>query len=402
MTQYTELLDKKTEELLLDDDNYEERLLEVATLFRGFDEAFTSFIKEHGYTGDLSDTPAKIEFLRDKFKAVHIKLPRDLFVPNRKISRKTAFQICFALGLDVDETKDFFRCVQFEHGFDCHTINEAVYYFCMRKGFSYDEAQEMIHSIPIPKKMKKLPDCDVLYTGAIIENLNDIEDKEELIHYITENIDEFRYNNVTALKYIRDLWNDISKENGLAVQEGTVINSYNRFKNKQKQEDDYVIAKPHASTWTIFSQIMGLRNYQESEFSNKYDRSLTSVLSDNRLMPLKVEYCFPNRQNIDKLLREELVGKGEIIRKMLIFLVFYTYWAKRIIRKKRDSYIVEDNDFERCLDMINARLLGAGYPELYIGNPYDWLFMWALKDYDNPLFAFRYYMGEVFAEAAEN
>ena len=41
MTQYTELLDKKAEELLLDDDNYEERLLEVATLFRGFDEAFT-------------------------------------------------------------------------------------------------------------------------------------------------------------------------------------------------------------------------------------------------------------------------------------------------------------------------------------------------------------------------
>ena len=45
MTQYTELLDKKAEELLLDDDNYEERLLEVATLFRGFDEAFTSFSK---------------------------------------------------------------------------------------------------------------------------------------------------------------------------------------------------------------------------------------------------------------------------------------------------------------------------------------------------------------------
>lgn len=71
MAQYTELLDKKAEELLLDDDDYEERLLEVATLFRGFDEAFTSFIKEHGYTGDLSDTPAKVEFLRDKFKAVY-------------------------------------------------------------------------------------------------------------------------------------------------------------------------------------------------------------------------------------------------------------------------------------------------------------------------------------------
>lgn len=332
MAQYTELLNKKAEELLLDDEHYEDRLLEVASLFRGFDEALTSFIKEHGYTGDLSDTSAKMQFLRDKFKAAHINPPRALFVPNRKISRQTAFQICFALGLDADETKDFFRCVQFERGFDCHTINEAVYYFCMRKGLSYDEAQEMIHSIPIPKKMKKLPDCDVLYTGAIIENLNNIEDKEELIHYITENIDEFRYNNVTALKYIKDLWHDISKEDGLAVQEGAVIDSHNRFDNKK--EDDYVIAKPHASTWTIFSQIMGLRNYQESEFGIKCDRSLTSVLSDNRLLPLKAEYCFPNRQNIDKLLREELVGEGEIIRKMLIFLVFYTYWAKRIIRKK--------------------------------------------------------------------
>lgn len=402
MTQYTELLDKKVEELLLDDDHYEDRLLEVASLFRGFEEALTSFIKEHGYTGDLSDIPAKMQFVRIKFKAAHIKSPRNLFVPNRKISRQTAFQICFALGLDADETKDFFRRVQFERGFDCHTINEAVYYFCMRKGLSYDEAQEIISSIPIPEKMKKLPD-DVLYTGTIIENLNKIDDQEELIQYIKENIDEFRYNNVTALKYIKDLWYDISKEEGLAVQEGIVIDSHNRSDNKQEQEDDYVIAKPHASTWTIFSQIMGLRNYQESELGGiKYDRSLFSVLSDNRLMPLKAEYCFPNRQNIDKLLREELVGEDEIIRKMLIFLVFYTYWAKRIIRKKRDSNIVEDNDFERCLDMINARLLGAGYPELYIGNPYDWLFMWALKDYDNPLFAFRYYMGEVFAEAAEN
>ncbi len=31
-----------------------------------------------------------------------------------------------------------------------------------------------------------------------------------------------------------------------------MIDSHNRFDNKKKQEDDYVIAKPHASTWTIF------------------------------------------------------------------------------------------------------------------------------------------------------
>ena len=51
--------------------------------------------------------------------------------------------------------------------------------------------------------------------------------------------------------------------------------------------------------------------------------------------------------------------------------------------------------------MINARLLDAGYLKLYAGNPYDWIFMWALND-ENPLIAFRYYMGEVFAVKEEN
>ena len=45
-------------------------------------------------------------------------------------------------------------------------------------------------------------------------------------------------------------------------------------------------------------------------------------------------------------------------------------------------------------------LLDANYPELYAGNPYDWLFLWSLQD-DYPLDAFRSYIGEIFAVAKE-
>ena len=130
MTQYTELLNIKAETLSMDDDGYEENLIEVATLFRGFDEALTSFMEEYGYKGDLADVSAKAQFLREKFKTANVKPPRNFkewFVPNKKIARKTAFQICFAFNLGVDETNNFFRCVQFERGFDCHTINEVVF-----------------------------------------------------------------------------------------------------------------------------------------------------------------------------------------------------------------------------------------------------------------------------------
>ena len=206
MSQYTELLNIKAETLSPDDDGYEESLVKIASLFRGFGEALTAFIAEHGYTGDFSDVPAKAQFLREKFKSAKIKPPRDFkewFLPNAEIRRPTAYKICFAFGLDVAETNDFFRCVQFERGFDCHTINEAVYYFCMRNGLLYTEAQEIIDRIPIPKRRKAIPNREVLYTGTIIAYLDSIEEKETLIRYMTDNIDDFQYNNATAIKYVR-------------------------------------------------------------------------------------------------------------------------------------------------------------------------------------------------------
>lgn len=425
MSQYTELLNEKAETPSSDGD-YEKNLLEIATLFRGFDEALTAFIKKHGYIGDVTDVSTKAQFLREKFKTANVKPPRDFkewFVPNKKPARETAYKICFAFGLNVDETNDFFRCVQFERGFDCHTTSEAVYYFCMRNGLSYSEAQEIIDRIPTPKKIKAVPNREVLYTGTIIEYINSIDDREKLIRYITDNIDDFQYNNVTAIKYIQELWKDISKPDGLAAKEGSIIDrTYNRFEDKhkkyetdtrsaevvaeevrqQEQEvkpDDYVVADSNSSTWIIFSQIIGLRNYMEREYAIKYDRSINSVLSQNALMPLNASYCFPSQHSIDRLLRGEL-GDNELMRKMLIFLVFYTHWAKIIINKNDALYLATYCDSDRCLDTINRRLLDVGYPELYAGNPYDWLFMWSLNN-EHPLEAFRTYMGEVFAVKEE-
>ena len=447
MNSYTEYLDTEAQTISPEDDDYEEKLLSVATQFRGFDEALTDFIKDHGYAGDPAgiattesdtacpppyrggpaDIAAKAQFLREKFKSAGIKPPRDFkewFVPGRKISRRTAFQICFAFGLDVDETNEFFRCVQFERGFDCHTVSEAVYYFCFKNGLSYPDAQEIIARIPVSQKAESIPDEKILYTTDITRHIDSFSNKDQLISYITANIGDFRYNNVTAIGYIKEFWSKIAEEGGLAYQEGALIDrTINRFEDKhrkgglntrsasaeaaeiRRQEhtvkpEDHVVAEGKASTWIILSQMIGLRNYQESEYSLKHDRSLTSVLSENKLMPLRADYCFPNRQNIEKLVRGELVGDDEIVRKILILLVFYTHWAELAISKGDIFYTVLFSDSDRCLDIINNRLLSAGYPSLYAGNPYDWLFLWALNA-DHPLDAFRSYMGEVFAVKEE-
>ena len=87
MTQYIELLNIEAETLSMDDDGYEEKLVEVTALFRGFDEALTSFMDEYGYKGDLADVHAKAQFLREKFKTANVTQPRDFkewFMPNKR------------------------------------------------------------------------------------------------------------------------------------------------------------------------------------------------------------------------------------------------------------------------------------------------------------------------------
>lgn len=86
MTQYTELLNYEAETLSPDDEDYEKRLLEVAELFRGFDEALTVFMTKHGYTGDCTDTATKTRFLTERFRTADIKPPRNIekwFVPDQ-------------------------------------------------------------------------------------------------------------------------------------------------------------------------------------------------------------------------------------------------------------------------------------------------------------------------------
>ena len=399
MNSYTEYLNTEAHMISPEDDDYEEKLLRVASMFRDFGEALTAFMTERGYTGAAADAEAKAGFLRERFKDAGIRAPRDFtdwFVRNRKIARRTAFQICFAFRLSVDETREFFRSVQFERGFDCHTVSEAVYYFCIGNRLTYSDAQEIISRIPAQQKFRTIPDRDILYTTDITRYIDSIRDKNELIGYITEHSNDFRYNNVTAIGYIRELWHEIAGGDGLAQREGALISGC----SNRCETEDYVIAGEGASSWVILSQIFGLRNYQENEYAVQHDRSLASVLSENKLMPLRADYCFPSRQNIDRLIRGDLVGDDEIVRKMLILLVFYVYWTRLIIGSGDTFYEARVYDADRCLDTINNRLLCAGYPKLYAGNPYDWLFLWALND-DHPLDTFRFYIGEVFAVKEE-
>jgi hypothetical protein len=418
MSQYTELLDLKANEISPDDDDYKEKLREVAQLFRTFDDALTTFIVEHGYNGDKMRIEDKVLFLQDKFKSANVPVPRGLkewFTKHKGIKRETAFQICFAFSLNVEQTNEFFRKVYLGRGFDCHSVCEAVFYYCLKNDLPYTEALSLIKQTPVDKKGGIKSGNEVLFTNIIVDNLKNLEKKKDLIRYINENIEQFECNNATATKYIQKLWRDeIACEKGLAYKEGKLIAKANPDLGKNEPDEDkekyekdkYITVTEEDSIWNVLCQIYGLDKYQTSRLNTDTDRSIKPVLDKNPLLPPLAADSFPDREGINKVISGKHVS-NELVRKMIILLVFYKYWAKKRIEwdekpadQRDDFYEADYSDADRFFDTINHALLDAGYPALYPGNPYDWIFMWAMKD-DDPLFTFRYYMGELFAVKSE-
>ena len=389
MNTYTEALE--TNAAKLHEYDTTDELPKIISSFHGHGEAFSLFLDEHGYSGE--DTPeAKADFLKRKFSEAGIDSAKArnalkwLKEPNG-FERETGFRIAFALGLTVEETDEFFRKVLLDRGFDCHTIEEAIYYYCIYHGKPYADAEKLIAAVPRPEKTAVPENEDVLYTKNIIFFLQNCPSDEALLQYLRENLNQFSYNQVKAKEFIQQLWEQIADPNGLAEQERKYFPQQEKGKNPPADD----------STWGIYLQIMGLSFDVESIGK---DRTIKPILDNPIFMHQFAAENYPNRQGIEKLLRGE-PAKHDLTRKTLIWLAFYQFWMKTALSHTgRKSYEAGPHDRERCLAEIDQYLLDAGFPEMYAGNPYDWIFLWAAER-DAPLMAFRYYWRLLSAEYSE-
>ena len=372
---YTSILRRPLETIAFEDEDFIDSLLAVGRLFRPFSEAMDEFILSHGYEGARDDVPGKIAFIRAAFEKADMAPPREIalwYEQGQSIQRTTAFQICFAFGLDGAETDEFFRRVLIgERSFDCHRLDEAVWYFCLNHGFSWAEAEDILERLPEVDERVAVN----VYTGSIIADLNGIETIEELEGYLSDNINQFIGGNVTASSAVRRLWDEAVRPDGLLMRE------YARFAPPQEGESPALRADGRGMrTWDAYLAILQLDRRRVSRLPT--DRSIRPILSG---LHAAARDAFPDRQGIDMILRGDKVSY-ERVRKWLVLLTFYTFWASRAL--ERGDYQARERDGERFVALMDQHLIEAGYPELFIGNPYDWIFLYAAADRE-PLSVFR-------------
>lgn len=422
MDNYTKTMKQKAYEAAVE--YYpKEKILEAVNIFHKFSDSLDVFLRHHGYRDDIEDIVNKEKFLKESFEQAGIPVPRGIrewYTKGKGISRTTAFQICFVFHLSKEETDDFFRRVMLTKSFDCHLMEEAVYYYCICNGKDYAEAKQLLKDSPIEQvsditKSRIVFDDDILFTSSIMNEIDQFKKGEDLLAYFRENVKKFGYNHVAATGGIQKLWKEIKcKKEGLADKEKVVIQ-----RRAIKTEDERSVTE-------ILWQIMGLDETEELEneekqtkeekplFVLKSDRSLKPLLKNNPLLPAIAEKYFPNRQTLIKILEGKHVDP-ESIRKTMIFTYFYYFWIRKALREVEKetehdktnvqmikqlnmmSYQVSPGDKDRFIDNMNARLVEVGYPELYLGNPYDWIFVYCSMS-DEPLIIFREFIHEMYLE----
>ena len=383
MLTYTAEMRRAMDGISFTDEDFIEKIIETGKHFRPFSEAMDAFILARGYGGKTDDTGAKTDFIRETFRAAGMKPPREIskWYEGQPISRETGFRICFAFGLDREETDDFFRRIfARERGFDCHDRDEAVYYYCLSHGLPYAYALE------IRDRIRKAPEdvpesSEVVFTGSIIEDLNHIGSVEELAEYLTDHADLFAAGNITAYAAIRKMWDMAAGRDGLLRKERERLPSIQD--DPATGETAAFPAGPGMPVSEAYMALFQLDRGQVTRLNNPKN-PVRPILES---MHAHVQDCFPNEQGMDRILRGDHSVSYETVRKWLILLSFYVFWAGKAVA--RGSYEALPEDRKRCMASMDSHLVEAGYPELYEGNPYDWIYCYAAGD-EYPLETFRW------------
>lgn len=396
MGKYTDFLMDKSY-AISDEEDYMEELKKAAKLFRSFGQALDTFLAEQGYLGDLGDVDGKVLFFVRQFGQAGIGVPRNMkrwFTEHRRIERRTAFLICFAFRLSVDEVDDFLRRICLLRGIDCHNMEEAVYFYAFKNDLDYGRARGILDRVP-PVKARKLDTENVVYTKLLMEEIDRIGSEEELVSYLTQNAGSFGYNNAAAYTAIKAVWEQLASPQGLAIRERRKL--YAGFDREEpgvgEPRGRKERRRPEDSIWEIYLQILGLAGSQAAPFYK--NRSIKPILKENPFLHPFAEESFPDRDGLTKILNGEHVSY-ERVRKIMILLVFYRFWAGRALRE--NSYSAGYGDAKRCLASMDDFLTGAGYPALYPGNPYDFIFLFAIQA-ETPLLTFRDFMRELYFAA---
>lgn len=381
--------------------------------FRSFNQGLSEIIKKKGYASESSSINELTKSLHTKLETIGAKISYNTVEAwfkgehRPKIEagyRKQIYEICFALNLSYDETLWFFHHVYYDRAFNCHTIDEAVFYFCFKNDLTYKKALSLIKEITDAPSENITPSMEANYTQFVQKNLDEFQSSEELISFLVNNKENFNSWNRSAYKKLTILVKELlptecgKKEieniKRTIKRKNTVYGIIPKL-NDQKEwglvmQEFFFEFIDESSLEYIEGKNICSKNFLLDRILNKDITNLNKNSKSNIEIPYIVKNNFPTRKTLSDVLSEEktLHSKSyDAIRKVIILLYFYRFWCEIKIQNKTNISLDEPLS-DVFIAEINDLLYQCGYEKIYAGNPYDWLFLCSSQS-DEPLLYFR-------------
>ena len=402
--------------------------------FRSFNEGLTELLIKKGYSGNTNNIKELSKYLISRLRKINSTIGDETVISwfsgihSPKVeagSRTKIYQICFALELTYKETLWFFHHVYYDRAFNCHMIEEAVYYYSFLNGLSYQEAQKVIQEVEEVEQALTITtnaDKSTNYTQFVKNRILDFNSVAELKEFLIMNKDNFNAWNQSALKTLNQLVLELI---GPPESKATIDNlkqSINHKRNKNAKTlafdlTDYqncgLLIKellldsqdssenPAQSPAAYVSQAIEGRNTRKNTFILERILGTDKICRDNKKIqiPYIIRNNFPSKKTMSDVLSKDKISVSksyDSIRKMIVLLDFYRFWANEKLKKGYTNFSMDmlSDLSETYIEEANTCLYQCGYEELYAGNPYDWIFLSSARSED-PLKYFRQLIGEL-------
>lgn len=368
-----------------DIDNFEaEYEEETYDLQASFKNGIIERICEIGYADDKDDISKVIDFVCAKFKEHDISIKKkdedrtrtDVKnwlsggAPNdSEQSRPNVYKLCFALEMDVEQTRVFFLKKYLCRPFNLKNADEAVYYFCLNTGRSYDKAIKLI------EKVENLPfvsTSEDIETRMMEIPLSDITTEEDFLLYMKNH----RYDK-------KEQHQTVSKEIELLMDKCKNLVSV-------KSND------------ALLEKILGYNERNVIVYDEESGKDKVFGISKSEL-PDAIKTNFPRPINFSQIKNRE--AKDDTCRKMLMILCFFKYYISLKNSKIKSGISENDIDLSEYFDefeiTIDQLLEKCGYVQVYWRNPFDRFILLCAKQ-KNPLEELKWLLQTYYIDVADS
>jgi hypothetical protein len=354
------------------DYDFDELLAKIKSedFFRPFSERLLAFYNETRQ-GNYSAEEAVAYLLRRK-TAVNRNTLKNWFTGKTEPKfgdqyRQSMFALAFALELDLNQTERLFHKVFLDKAFNKRNVSEFMYLYCIHNHKPLAVAESLIEQVDVMNISTALKD-QTEQTQFLDDAAKQSMGEDELLRFVNTHQHNFSLNNTAAKKYKQDM---LDKLTGMSGSSGLAAMEFERRRVELIDKEDATGTdnRDIKSIDFLLYMITGV------DFARKENKEIYSIRDK---FPREISNQFPDKQTLSSK-----DPSSYILRKDIIFLYFYLYWVT--------DYLGGQNNgaYDSFVEELNDILFDCGFSPLYIGNPYDWLFLFCSACGDNPLDIFR-------------